>query len=49
MIAYLNKLRRVDPFDMDFSKTGYIVTDVNGLIYGLSKNIFERINYQFFY
>lgn len=35
--------------EIDFSKKGYILVDSDFLIFGISRNIYERINYKYYY
>lgn len=35
--------------EIDYNKRGYILVDSNFLIFGLSRNVYERINYKYYY
>lgn len=35
--------------EIDFSKKGYILVDSDFLIFGITRNIYERINYKYYY
>jgi len=35
--------------EIDYNKRGYILVDSNFLVFGLTRNVYERINYKYFY
>lgn len=35
--------------EIDLSKRGYILVDSDFLVFGITRNIYERINYKYFY
>lgn len=35
--------------EIDYNKRGYILVDSNFLVFGLTRNVYERMNYKYFY
>ncbi|CAD8154289.1 unnamed protein product [Paramecium octaurelia] len=49
IIGHLLKMMKYEKKELDYNKRGYILVDSNFLIFGLSRNVYERINYQYYY
>ncbi|CAD8091111.1 unnamed protein product [Paramecium sonneborni] len=49
IIGHILKLTKYDKKEIDYNKKGYILVDSNFLVFGISRNVYERINYKYFY
>ncbi|CAD8077241.1 unnamed protein product [Paramecium sonneborni] len=49
IIGHLLKMVKYDKKDIDQSKRGYILVDSDFLVFGITRNIYERINYKYYY
>ncbi|CAD8163158.1 unnamed protein product [Paramecium pentaurelia] len=49
MIGHILKRMKYEKREIDYNKRGYILVDQNFLVFGLTRNVYERINYKYFY
>ncbi|CAD8164297.1 unnamed protein product [Paramecium octaurelia] len=49
IIGHLLKMVKYERKEVDQNKRGYILVDSNFLIFGITRNIYERINYKYYY
>ncbi|CAD8065705.1 unnamed protein product [Paramecium primaurelia] len=49
IIGHLLKMLKYEKREIDLNKRGYILVDSDFLIFGITRNIYERINYKYFY
>ncbi|CAD8077962.1 unnamed protein product [Paramecium sonneborni] len=49
IIGHLLKTIKYEKQEIDQSKRGYILVDSDFLIFGITRNIYERINYKYYY
>ncbi|CAD8159737.1 unnamed protein product [Paramecium pentaurelia] len=49
IIGHLLKMVKYERREIDLNKRGYILVDSDFLIFGITRNIYERINYKYYY
>ncbi|CAD8105193.1 unnamed protein product [Paramecium sonneborni] len=49
IIGHLLKITKYQNQEIDYFRKGYILVDSDFLIFGITRNIYERINYKYFY
>ncbi|CAD8163153.1 unnamed protein product [Paramecium octaurelia] len=49
IIGHLLKMMKYEKREIDLNKRGYILVDSDFLIFGITRNIYERINHKYFY
>ncbi|CAD8175508.1 unnamed protein product [Paramecium octaurelia] len=49
IVGHLLKRMKYEKKEIDYNKKGYILVDQNFLVFGLTRNVYERINYKYFY